>query len=160
MHVNVLAVCMCPDAHVLMVAVCVVCMNLAGRAVDADQSAHVFCVCAAECQKWAEHRWKFAHASCCSQGMRRCAECGRMKEGLGQWQTEQGRCAQIMRHCADCGRLQGGCGRLQTKHGQVRTTHCQSHDIVIFARWELPGALWCRGHPARDVLPNIPVLFR
>ena len=41
-----LAVRMCPDAHVLMVVVCVVCMNPAGRAIDADQGAHICCVCA------------------------------------------------------------------------------------------------------------------
>ena len=49
-----LAVCMCPDAHVLMVVVCVVCMNPPGRAIDADQGARICCVCAAKYRKWAE----------------------------------------------------------------------------------------------------------
>ena len=121
-----LAVRMCPDAHVLMVVVCVVCMNPAGRAVDADQGAHICCVCAAKCRKWAKPRRLPGNphmplGSCCAQGMRRCAECCRLQGGCGRLQTEHGRCAQTMRHGADCGRLQGGCtcGRLQTEHGQI-----------------------------------------
>ena len=103
-HVDVLAVCMCPDA----------------RAYVLMHTADV-CVCC-------------VHGSCRPRNRSRCrpacAQLLRLRRkvlGVGRtsliaWKSAHAHafcCAQAMRHCADCGRSQQGCGRLPTKQGQI-----------------------------------------